>query len=361
MLFTRCPDCDTTFRVTDEALKKANGQVRCGRCASVFNAYSELRDPHTGAEVTLEPPPAPPPRTRPPEAVPTETASSATARTASTTAAPTAGVATAGPKPSTATPPPAPPQSAANPSVPNDERAESISIADVVKQVETAAADGETDPEDIASGATEAAQLISAEQVHRVLESDRVSAGAPWPLDVRTKHPSRWWSVAALLALAALGVQLAHHFRADLVRNAVAGPYVKQAYELVGMDVVPHWNIRQYAILDWVATAEPNARGQGSLKITARIQNRGPDAQPYPSVHLRLKDRWESAVGSRIFGPAEYLGAAAQTRTLMTPGETVRAELEVVDPGPDAYGFELDVCIEIETDQISCGNDKVFL
>src|SRR5690348_16218053 len=44
MLLTRCPECDTTFRVTDETLKKASGQVRCGRCASVFNAYVELQD-----------------------------------------------------------------------------------------------------------------------------------------------------------------------------------------------------------------------------------------------------------------------------------------------------------------------------
>src|SRR5690606_28995422 len=43
MLFTRCPDCETTFRITAEALRKADGQVRCGRCACVFNGYSELR------------------------------------------------------------------------------------------------------------------------------------------------------------------------------------------------------------------------------------------------------------------------------------------------------------------------------
>src|SRR5690606_41227460 len=43
MLFTRCPDCETTFRITAEALRKADGQVRCGRCARVFNAYNELR------------------------------------------------------------------------------------------------------------------------------------------------------------------------------------------------------------------------------------------------------------------------------------------------------------------------------
>src|SRR5262245_66099972 len=56
MLFTRCPDCGTTFRVTDDALKKANGQVRCGRCASVFNAYTELREPPSDAEAAQDAP-----------------------------------------------------------------------------------------------------------------------------------------------------------------------------------------------------------------------------------------------------------------------------------------------------------------
>jgi hypothetical protein len=45
----------------------------------------------------------------------------------------------------------------------------------------------------------------------------------------------------------------------------------------------------------------------------------------------------------------------------MSPGETTRAEIEVVDPGPDAYGFELDVCIEVEASLVTCGTDKVFL
>jgi hypothetical protein len=134
---------------------------------------------------------------------------------------------------------------------------------------------------------------------------------------------------------------------------------IKSAYSVLGVTVTPHWDIRQYQILDWVATAEPNTHGQGSLKITAHIKNRGPQHQPYPSVHLELKDRWDSAVGSRVFAPREYLASAS--RDLMAPGETARAEIEVVDPGPDAYGFELDVCIEVETHQLSCGSDKVFL
>lgn len=37
-MVTRCPQCQTSFRVTDEHLKIANGAVRCGSCLHVFQA-----------------------------------------------------------------------------------------------------------------------------------------------------------------------------------------------------------------------------------------------------------------------------------------------------------------------------------
>jgi hypothetical protein len=213
---------------------------------------------------------------------------------------------------------------------------------------------GELQPD---AAALASADSMSAEQVHQVLDDGPESTPAPWPLAARASR-SRWWGVAVCAAIAALGAQTVHHFRADLVRHAIVGPIVQDAYAMLGTRVVPRWNVHEYQILDWIATAEPNVRGQGSLKITARIQNRARQSQPYPSVQVQLKDRWEAAVGRRVFAPAEY---GARAKELMAPGETARAEIEVVDPGPDAYGFELDVCIEVETDLISCGADKVFL
>jgi hypothetical protein len=62
-----------------------------------------------------------------------------------------------------------------------------------------------------------------------------------------------------------------------------------------------------------------------------------------------------------LFGPDEYLSRDAPHARLMAAGETARAEIEVVDPGPDAYGFELDVCIEVEAERLTCRADKVFL
>jgi hypothetical protein len=197
-----------------------------------------------------------------------------------------------------------------------------------------------------------------------VLTAEPSVGGAPhmWPLlvDGPRRPRSRWWTVAAAFALLTLLGQGIHHFRSAIVGHATFGPWLAATYEALGSEITPHWDVHQYEIVDWIATAEPNSRGLGSLKITARIQNHGASRQPYPAVKLRLKDRWEAALGSRMFTPAEYLPRDTPRGRLMSPGETTRAEIEVVDPGPDAYGFELDVCIEVEASLVTCGADKVF-
>ncbi len=43
-LATRCPVCQTVFRVVQDQLKVSEGWVRCGRCAKVFNAFEGLFD-----------------------------------------------------------------------------------------------------------------------------------------------------------------------------------------------------------------------------------------------------------------------------------------------------------------------------
>ena len=41
-LYTRCPNCDTTFRVTTQQLQASGGQVRCGHCQTIFDAFATL-------------------------------------------------------------------------------------------------------------------------------------------------------------------------------------------------------------------------------------------------------------------------------------------------------------------------------
>ena len=66
-LVTSCPQCDTSFRVTQEQLAASQGKVRCGKCQQVFDALARLAEipsPKVSHQVT--PPPAavvpPPPR-----------------------------------------------------------------------------------------------------------------------------------------------------------------------------------------------------------------------------------------------------------------------------------------------------------
>jgi len=50
---TRCPTCETAFRVTPEQLEIANGIVRCGKCIGVFNAleHQVITETDQAAEV----------------------------------------------------------------------------------------------------------------------------------------------------------------------------------------------------------------------------------------------------------------------------------------------------------------------
>lgn len=362
MLFTRCPDCRTTFRITADALSKAAGQVRCGRCACVFDAYSSLREQQVGAKRMAEAAAAPSGNAA--EQAPPEDRDDPTPATAPAAGAPGAssvppGIdAAAGPQPAEprirqqklpGSPKP-------DPRLDATDSFEGLTVADVIAEVESGADDGAAD--DLADTRT----LVDA-QVDVVLDkhADDAATMPEWHLlpDQGTDRVSRRWLFASAAAALLLALQITHAYRAEIAGKAIVGPMLQEAYALLGSRVIPRWDLEQYAIVDWVATAEPNSRGQGSLKITARIQNKGPRSQPHPHVHVRLMDRWESAVGSRIFEPDEYLTGARSNR-LMAPGATVRAELDVVDPGPDAYGFELDVCVESDERSLRCGGDAIF-
>jgi predicted Zn finger-like uncharacterized protein len=54
-LFTGCPKCRTTFRVTTQQLQSSGGQVRCGFCSQVFDAFATLTAQEPGQEALVAP------------------------------------------------------------------------------------------------------------------------------------------------------------------------------------------------------------------------------------------------------------------------------------------------------------------
>jgi predicted Zn finger-like uncharacterized protein len=79
-LYTCCPKCQTTFRVGTQQLQASGGQVRCGFCSQVFDAFASL---------TAQEPQQAVPAGLPPEAPATPTAAGvSTAEVAAPAAAP---------------------------------------------------------------------------------------------------------------------------------------------------------------------------------------------------------------------------------------------------------------------------------
>lgn len=511
MLYTRCPDCKTTFRITAEALSKAGGQVRCGRCACVFDAYAELRERQGDADVETGTHPVaapdgepgtdpgdrsetPPAAAEPDEAEPfgprqpddgqdrsndsrsrsdnqgqpdddafdgvtvadvmagiesvAEDVDDEPAGTAEHGFAGTAegvdeaaGTAAAAGEPGTdmdraadrhdsdAHPvakhqTPGAPEDAAsvaaaalkraaapyraadadrsaaanrNAGAKHDDiarfgakhvdakradarhadakragpKAADLKGADLKAADPKAAEPKVADPKSVGAakagssphgGAKHGAKSGSNAAVAEPGEENESAAASEWHLASRApaSRRSKTWLAASIVAALTLALQVTHFFRAEIAGAAIVGPLLQDAYALIGANVTPRWDVEQYRVVDWVAAAEPGPDGRGSLKIAARIRNQGPNPQPYPHVHVQLMDRWDAAVGSRVFAPAEYLPPGTRTDRLMTPGATARAELDVVDPGPDAYGFELDVCVESGADRLRCSADPVF-
>ncbi|MDM0105304.1 DUF3426 domain-containing protein [Variovorax sp. J22R24] len=58
-LVTRCPACETTFKVVKDQLRISDGWVRCGRCSQVFDATLDLRESPGSAPSATVPVPVP--------------------------------------------------------------------------------------------------------------------------------------------------------------------------------------------------------------------------------------------------------------------------------------------------------------
>ena len=58
---TKCPHCQAQFRISEQHLMQAKGQVRCGSCLKVFLATEHLVNEAPAAKAAAPKPPAPKP------------------------------------------------------------------------------------------------------------------------------------------------------------------------------------------------------------------------------------------------------------------------------------------------------------
>ena len=147
--------------------------------------------------------------------------------------------------------------------------------------------------------------------------------------------------------------QVVHAERNQLILNPAIGPLLAQVYSLVGLPLLAPTDLSSYELRQWGAASD--ATQAGRLLLRASIANRANYAQPYPLLRLALQDRFGTTVGVRDIEPVDYLPGTG-AGNLLEPGQRADAEVRIVDPGKDAVGFEMDVCLSM-SDGVHCANE----
>ncbi len=358
-MFTQCSKCETIFQLSADVLRAAGGQVRCGRCGEVFNALARLAEQpsaftvgesplelETRADQILQ---SPPPRPNPAAPKPSdfEEMDTAGVEIAHLEVQGLHGEASAEEEASLEfTLPPGEldrifvenkrkgldkPTLRAVPSGPAESQSIGLEISeDVRRELLGAAAPG-------------AAAFDENLGIPELLLRD-----APPP-----RRAVRLWGSAAILLALALALQVAHRNREWLAANAPFGAALRSAYAQLGSPLPTPANLAAYQLRQWGVTGDPNANG--ALHVRASILNTAAEFQPYPLLRVTLEDRFGNRIGSRDFEAAEYLGRP--TVKSLAPGERVDATVNLLDPGKNAEGFEIDVCLRGTDRKVVCAGD----
>lgn len=355
-MLTQCPNCQTTFRVTSEILRVADGQVRCGRCQTQFDALERLIEENDAGEVEsgryLRPPRSTPPGIEVDEPVAHEDITLEGRHIEITGTYEV--IDDAGGR---------------EPRVMQAMTEEWVEIDDV---------DEAATPDEVESDGDEAADTEDAaheaalsdrygeryeeseqfEHSEEALEDAAASVHAD-PLELElSPRPGRAvapaWKLLALPLALLLVVQAVHHYRSTLARHPRIGAPLVSMYEALGLQLTPDWNLHAYEIRQWGVVSDQAT--PGTLKVRASITNLADFAQPYPLLKLVLEDRWGDQVRAREFVPAEYLDVGAAANRLLAPAQKTNATIAIVDPGPDAEGFRFDVCLPGKRGTVCAGD-----
>jgi predicted Zn finger-like uncharacterized protein len=165
--------------------------------------------------------------------------------------------------------------------------------------------------------------------------------------------PFNVWLGAALLLALLLCAQMIHGNREWLATHAPWRGALHGLYSAMGIVVAAPANLSAYQLRQWGVTGDPGANG--TLRVRASILNTAAQLQPYPLLRVTLANRFGAKIGARDFEPAEYMGKPIVR--MLAPGERADATLDIVDPGKDAEGFEIDVCVRGIDQKISCAGD----
>lgn len=330
-LATKCPHCNTIFRVAADQLKLRGGIVRCGSCKEVFDGNATLLDPDAPYAPVAVPAPAPyAPVAEPEPAIAAgeaepdfdldfdldldHAAPAAEPEPPGPDSVPVLQVWRARP-PSAALPAPLPAASRpahAAPPAPAPEEIDEYLVATEPRDAGTAEAipaavaqfapEAAADETAIPAPDTEAAQ---AEEEDATAEAEEPGFVRQGRRRQRTGKALRMaMATGSLLLLAGLLAQGMANFRNQL---AVQLPQLKPALQAICAAAGCRIDLPSQIDALAVEQGELQIMGERTFSYATVLHNQGGSAQSWPSLELTLNDASDKPLLRRVFAPRDYL------------------------------------------------------
>jgi predicted Zn finger-like uncharacterized protein len=315
---TRCPHCETRFKIVEAQLSAHQGMVRCGSCLQAFDARPDfIAAPATPDELTVN--------AHSPDDLPAEPAVEETVE------------------------PPLEP--------------EIIEPALAAVEIVIPAAPLEIEP--IADEKTDIKFFLKTESVDTLDFSQMAETSSPpdesvipdaasasYSLDdipdehsVATLPPKqrRWpWIAGSCLLVALLIAQAAYAFRVAIASNLPAlKPALVGYCDLLGCQVSLPRHAESISIESSGLEADPEH--ENIITFNALLRNRASYALEFPVLALTLNDHQDKALARRLLMPADYL-PATENQLAGFPAShevSIRLNLNTADLKPLGYRLEL--------------------
>jgi len=148
------------------------------------------------------------------------------------------------------------------------------------------------------------------------------------------------WSSIAFLFAALLAAQLAYFNFNQWARLDQLRPYYALVCEQVGCRLPSSYDLKQIR-----TTASPqvssHAKFKDALTVDVLFMNHAPYEQAFPKLELTFTDKNEKIIAHRLFSPREYLAGEASGLSMMPVETPIHIALEIKDPGANANNYQV--------------------
>ncbi len=309
---TRCPQCNTSFRISEEQLQIAEGTVRCGSCLTVFQAESYLQEQGS-----------------PPVQGSQHDQGSPQVQDSS--------------------------QVEDSPQVPRDQHVQGGSEVQDLQQDDGVPQGQESlstrDKSDKDTYGDRQAQVdplqYSQANASETFVQTENTAGETAIESSEPRSRNVFLRIVGILLLLLLGIAQYGWFNFDqMVMDDRFRPYFLEACQFLECSLPDYNNPQALTTENLQVSSHPYI--SDALIVDAMVRNSAQYKQRFPSVKLQFRNRNGGLVASRIFTIDEYLGSKLRDIEYIPPKTEVRFAMEILDPGSEVIEYEMSVVVSEE-------------